>query len=101
MLLDYAREMCAETFNPETLVWENPGKKPNHFWDCEVMALVGAWELGLRHRRPPDEEKQAIRKAPKAARPALSGQALRAGDRLAAMQGLSPGERLAALRGGR
>jgi phage terminase large subunit GpA-like protein len=86
VLVEYAREMCAEVFNPETLVWENPKQRANHFWDCEVMALVGAWELGLRHRRPPSKEKQAAREAPKAARPAP------------AMRTMSPGERLAALR---
>jgi phage terminase large subunit GpA-like protein len=53
VLLDYAREMCAEAYNPETLTWENPKQRPNHFWDCEVMCLVGAWELGLRNKRPP------------------------------------------------
>ncbi|MDR1125699.1 MAG: phage terminase large subunit family protein, partial [Deltaproteobacteria bacterium] len=84
LLTDYAREMCAEVFNPETLVWENPKQKPNHFWDCEVMGLVAAWELGLRNRRPPDknrlEQKQAARPGPRPAR------------------AMSPGERLAALR---
>jgi phage terminase large subunit GpA-like protein len=83
LLTDYAREMCAEVFNPESLVWENPRQKPNHFWDCEVMCLVGAWELGLRNRRPPNKEKQAV----KAARP------------MPPMRNMSVGERLAALRG--
>ena len=83
-LLEYAREMCAEVFNPETLVWENPKQKPNHFWDCEVMCLVAAWELGLRHKRPPKKETEA-----KAARPPVQ---------LAARRPVSAGERLAALR---
>lgn len=58
ILKDYAREMCAEVFNPEKLVWENPKQRPNHFWDCEVMCLVGAWELKLRHKRPPNGPKK-------------------------------------------
>ncbi|MCL2791098.1 MAG: phage terminase large subunit family protein [Desulfobulbus sp.] len=80
LLLDYAREMCAEVFNPETLAWENPKQKPNHFWDCEIMCLVAAWELGLRHRRPPGKDKQAIGKATPAPMPARN---LSAGERLA------------------
>jgi hypothetical protein len=48
--------MCAEVFNPESLTWENPKQRANHFWDCEVMCLVAAWELGLRNKRPPARE---------------------------------------------
>jgi phage terminase large subunit GpA-like protein len=84
ILIDYAREMCAEVFNPETLVWENPKQRPNHFWDCEVMCLVAAWELHLRNRRPPNKEKQAVNV--KAARP------------MPPARNMSPGERLAARR---
>lgn len=83
ILLDYAREMCAEVFNPETLVWENPKQKPNHFWDCEVMCLVGAWELGLRHKRPPSKEKQAAKENAKATAPIPVMRNLSAGERLA------------------
>jgi phage terminase large subunit GpA-like protein len=86
ILLDYAREMCAEVFNPETLEWENPKQRPNHFWDCEVMCLVAAWELGLRHRRPPSKDKPvAARKA--ATRPAARpARMMSAGERLAALR---------------
>lgn len=57
ILNEYAREMCSEVFNPESLIWENPRNRPNHYWDCEVMALVGAWELKLRNRKAPMPEK--------------------------------------------
>lgn len=56
ILADYAKEMCAEVFNPEKLIWENPHQRPNHFWDCEVMALVCAWELGIRQLEAPEPE---------------------------------------------
>lgn len=80
LLADYAREMCAETFNPETLVWENPHQKPNHFWDCELMALVAAWELNLRNKRPPQPETGARAKAPAP----VAARQLSAAERLAA-----------------
>ncbi len=87
ILMDYAREMCAEVFNPETLAWENPKQRPNHFWDCEVMSLVGAWELGLRNKRPPKSEQEKTVKAPPAppkSRPAQRGGS--AAERLASMR---------------
>jgi len=83
ILLDYAREMCAEVFNPETLAWENPKQRANHFWDCEVMCLVAAWELGLRHKRPPNKEKQAAKAQSKAPAPAMPKRNLTPGERLA------------------
>ncbi|MDR0477671.1 MAG: phage terminase large subunit family protein [Desulfobulbaceae bacterium] len=84
LLFDYAREMCAEVFNPESLVWENPKQKPNHFWDCEVMCLVAAWELGLRHKRPPKKETEAAKAAGPLVYPAR--RPVSAGERLAAMR---------------
>lgn len=63
-LIEYAREMCAEVYNPEKLVWENPHQRANHFWDCEVMALVCAWELGVRNWPLPEPEARAAEPAP-------------------------------------
>lgn len=84
ILMEYAREMCAEVFNPETLAWENPRNRPNHFWDCEVMALVAAWELGLRNRKPPTLETQTQKPA---TRTSVAPRPVNVGDRLAtAMQ---------------
>ncbi len=87
VLLDYAREMCAEVFNPETLVWENPKQRANHFWDCEIMALVGAWELGLRNKRPPKSTPDPVTRpqsAPPKSRTVPRGAS--AADRLASMR---------------
>lgn len=67
ILADYAKEMCAEVFNPEKLIWENPHQRPNHFWDCEVMALVCAWELGIRNWETPEPEPSHTEPAPMAA----------------------------------
>ena len=83
ILNEYAKEMCAEVFNPETLVWENPKNRPNHFWDCELMALVAAWELGLRNRKAPSPEPQVKRAE---AKPRTSTRQVSAADRLAAIQ---------------
>lgn len=63
-LIEYAREMCAEVYNPEKLIWENPHQRANHFWDCEVMALVCAWELGVRNWPLPEPEARAAEPAP-------------------------------------
>lgn len=89
ILADYAKEMCAEVFNPETLVWENPKQRPNHYWDCEVMALVAAWELKLRDRRPPKAAASA---------PPQQNLARPSPNTTTANRPMSAGERLAALR---
>ena len=80
LLADYAREMCAEVFNPEKLVWENPHQRPNHFWDCEVMALVCAWELGVRNWERPEPKHSEAEPAPMAI-PAVPMSAQRPGPR--------------------
>ena len=38
---EFAQHMCAE-FRDEKLLWRCPKNKPNHYWDCSVMELVGA-----------------------------------------------------------
>lgn len=85
ILLEYAREMCAEVFNPETLVWENPRHRPNHFWDCEVMALVAAWELHLSKRKAPSPEGER-KSAATAAKTKSAPRPTSAADRLAAIE---------------
>lgn len=84
VLEEYAKEMCAEVFNPETLVWENPKERPNHFWDCEVMAQVGAWELGVRKWRPPRPDGATSRKT--SPPQPLASRGLSAADRLASLR---------------
>ncbi len=61
ILEQYAREMCAEVWDDEKQAWANPHSKPNHYWDCETMALALAFILNIRHRSRPEG-------APKAAR---------------------------------
>ena len=63
-LVQYARELCAEIFDPEKGVWLNPKGRPNHFWDCEVMALALAYVLGVRNRAHPDDARPQPRRAP-------------------------------------
>jgi len=56
----YINEMCAEYLN-ERRMWVCPAGKPNHFWDCETMALIGADQLGLRYlpdAEAPEENEQ-------------------------------------------
>ncbi len=79
-LTEYAREMCAEVFNPETLAWDNPHQRPNHFWDCEVMSLVCAWELGVRNWQVPAEKKK------EQTRPQCPARSASAADRLARLR---------------
>jgi len=44
----------------KTLCCLCPEGKDNHFRDCEVMALVAAYELGLRNwKRPAPKPRQA------------------------------------------
>lgn len=43
----YVSEMCAEYVNDKRL-WVCPKNKPNHYWDCEVMAMIGAELLRIR-----------------------------------------------------
>lgn len=66
ILEQYAREMCAEVWDDEKQVWENPQGKPNHYWDCETMALALAFILNIRHRpRPePETEKKTLSRRP-------------------------------------
>lgn len=54
ILEQYAREMCAEIWDDEKQAWENPQGKPNHYWDCETMALALAYILNIRHRPRPE-----------------------------------------------
>lgn len=52
----YAREMCAEIWNDEKNIWENPRKRPNHAFDCEYMQFALAWMLNIKNIPHPDEE---------------------------------------------
>jgi phage terminase large subunit GpA-like protein len=45
---DFAAQMCAESVDERNL-WECPEGVANHFWDCEVMGLVGADILQIKY----------------------------------------------------
>ncbi len=45
----YAKEMCAEVWNDEKHLWENPRKRPNHAFDCEYMQFALAWILNIKN----------------------------------------------------
>jgi phage terminase large subunit GpA-like protein len=49
-LQDYAAHFCVESRNERGL-WDNPKRKPNHLWDCEVMALVLAHAVQMHKMR--------------------------------------------------
>jgi phage terminase large subunit GpA-like protein len=49
---DYARHYTAEYINDRGL-WECPPSKPNHLWDCAVLALTAADVMDLKFRRRP------------------------------------------------
>ncbi len=48
--------MTAEGINPNTGLWENPGNKANHGWDCSVLELLAAEILGVKFWPEPEEE---------------------------------------------
>lgn len=45
---DYARQMVAE-FRNELGLWECPNGRPNHYWDCEVLAMAASDILGVKY----------------------------------------------------
>ncbi len=72
-LEQYARELCAEVWDDEKQAWTNPHGKPNHYWDCETMALALAFILNIRHRtRPEERPRTALKKTVERQRGGLS-----------------------------
>ncbi len=54
---DFAAQLCAE-YRDMRGHWEQIGSRPNHYWDCMVLALCAADVLGLRYRpRPVNDER--------------------------------------------
>lgn len=73
ILEQYARELCAEVWDDEKQAWTNPHGKPNHYWDCETMALALAFILNIRHRaRPEETPRNALKKTVERQRGGLS-----------------------------
>lgn len=62
-LTEYAREMCAEVYDNAKNAWVNPKERPNHFWDCEVMARALAYIHNVRSWTPAPAEKPKRKQA--------------------------------------
>lgn len=55
----YAKEMCAEVWNPEKNLWDNPHGRANHAWDCEYLLQALAWMLNIAKKQRPGATKAA------------------------------------------
>ena len=55
---ELASHLCAEV-RDERGLWDNPGKRANHLWDCAFMALIAPDLLQLKFRSKPEGE-QAV-----------------------------------------
>ena len=53
----YAAEMCAEVWNEEKHIWENPRHRPNHAFDCEYMQFALVWMLNIKNIPKISQEK--------------------------------------------
>ena len=80
-LLAYAKEMCAEVWNPEKNLWDNPKGRPNHAFDCEYLLWALHWMLGIAKKKRPGASKPAAKVLPPKPVPRLVGSVA---DRLAA-----------------
>lgn len=75
-LLGYAKEMCAEIWNAEKNMWDNPHGRPNHAFDCEYYLQALAWMLHVsKARRPEERPATAPPRPPMPKAQALSGRA--------------------------
>lgn len=80
-LLAYAREMCAEVWNPEKNLWDNPKGRPNHAFDCEYLLWALHWMLGIAKKKRPGASRPAAKVLPPKPFPRPAGSVA---DRLAA-----------------
>lgn len=70
---EQARHLCAE-YRDERELWQCPPRKPNHYWDSAVLAIIASEILGCKFQpRPPDQTpvSGAGQPAPLATRPQL------------------------------
>ena len=65
---EYARQMTSE-YRDESGIWQSIKGRPNHYWDCEVLALAAADILGIRHWRKRQEERDAVKRPVPPAKP--------------------------------
>lgn len=63
-LLAYAKEMCAEVWDPDKHLWDNPKGRPNHAFDCEYLLWALHWMLGIAKKRRPGTAKPAAKVLP-------------------------------------
>lgn len=64
--MDFARQMTAE-YRDEKMIWQCPKGRANHLWDCEMMVLVAAEIMNIRHwvqptaeqHKPAEQDEQA------------------------------------------
>lgn len=80
-LLAYAKEMCAEVWNPEKNLWDNPKGRPNHAFDCEYLLWALHWMLGIAKKKRPGASRPAAKVLPPKPFPRPAGSVA---DRLAA-----------------
>jgi phage terminase large subunit GpA-like protein len=60
---DYIRQMTAE-YRDDAGKWVCPSHRANHYWDCEVLALVAADIPGMKFWTPFEEEPEPEEELP-------------------------------------
>jgi phage terminase large subunit GpA-like protein len=60
---EWARQLCAEVFDPEKNIWVQIASMANHAWDCGVLNILAADILGVKYMRPQAAAQGAERKA--------------------------------------
>lgn len=73
-LRQYMQEMTAEVWDDRVQAWVNPGQRPNHYWDCEVMCSALAWIRNVRAIQRPGSRSQPVQRAPQ---PPIAGRTTR------------------------
>ena len=56
--IDWATQMTSE-YIAETGFWETKGNRPNHAWDCSVLALCAADMAGFRFLQPSPKKRDS------------------------------------------
>jgi phage terminase large subunit GpA-like protein len=69
---ELARHLCAEIVDIHGL-WQNPGNKANHLWDCAIMSLVAEDVLQLKFRQPVAQAAPPLPKKPAGPNPFTGG----------------------------
>lgn len=75
---EYASHMVAE-YRDDKGIWQCPGNKPNHYWDCSSMALVAAHIMGIKTwalPQPANTSSAAVQTGKRAENPFTGGQSI-------------------------